>query len=315
MKLIAPDYYASFSCIGSECKHNCCIGWEIDVDDFSFSYYKSLTGNLGEKLKENIFVDDFGAHFVLDHNNRCPFLTSDGLCEIINEIGEVALCDICADHPRFRNSYSNHTEIGIGLSCEEAARIILTNENPVGFITLDNVYKNNKPDKKENEFLSEREFLFSQMQNNKMTFSQKISFLYEQYKLKPFENISQFANDYLKFEHLTKEWPKLLENLASDGITANKILQNIRSEKPFENLLHYFIFRHLKPSLNYDERCATVGAAILSVFIIASVFLQNSDPSIESLIDISRLYSSEIEYSDVNMKLLVDVVKEFNYVC
>ena len=314
MRLIAPNYYTSFSCIGSHCKHNCCIGWEIDVDDFSLSYYKSLNGALGKKLKENIYVDACGAHFALDGNDRCPFLTDDGLCEIINEIGEDALCDICAKHPRFRNSYSDHIEVGIGLACEEAARIILTNKNPVEFITLDNVYKNNKPNQKENEFLSERENLFSQIQNNERTFLQKISFLYERYKLKPFEHISEFARCYLNFEHLTKEWPELLENLASRSIKADKLFENTSYDKPFENLLHYFLFRHLNPSLTYVEMCATVGAAILSVFIIASVFVQKGDPSIESLIDISRLYSSEIEYSDVNMELLVDIVEEFNYV-
>ncbi len=312
MKLIAPDYYTSFSCIGSECKHNCCIGWDIDVDDFSLSYYKSLNGSLGEKLKENIYVDAYGAHFVLDHNDRCPFLAADGLCEIINEIGEDALCDICADHPRFRNLYSVHTEIGIGLSCEEAARIILTDKNPVEFIILDDDCTGDIPNQKEIEFLSEREILFSQIQNKELTFSKKISYLYEQYKLKPFQNISEFAVNYLNFEHLTKEWPELLKNLESGSITVDEILKNMSYDKPFENLLHYFIFRHLTPSLAYEERSATVGAAILSVLIIASVFMQKGDHSIESLIEISRLYSSEIEYSDVNMKLLVDVIKEVN---
>ncbi len=312
MTIIAPDYYPLFSCIGSQCKHNCCIGWEIDIDDFSFSHYKSLTGLLGKKLKENIYVDDFGAHFCLDSNDRCPFLTDDGLCEIINEIGEDALCDICADHPRFRNSYSNHTEIGIGLSCEEAARIILTNKNSVSLITLNDDCIDEIFDQREKHFFTEREKMFELIQKKELTFSQKISFLYNKYKLKPFENISEFARHYLNFEHLTKEWPELVGKLASSNLTQDKLLKNVSYEKPFENLLHYFLFRHLTPSLTYEELCATVGAAILSVLIIASVFVQKGDPSIESLINISRLYSSEIEYSDVNMKLLVNVVKEIN---
>ncbi len=30
-----PAYYKAFRCIGSDCTENCCIGWEIDVDEDS----------------------------------------------------------------------------------------------------------------------------------------------------------------------------------------------------------------------------------------------------------------------------------------
>ena len=42
MKTVAPDYYPNFKCIASECRHNCCIGWEIDIDEDTFEYYKGL---------------------------------------------------------------------------------------------------------------------------------------------------------------------------------------------------------------------------------------------------------------------------------
>ncbi len=32
MKLYAPVYYQKFSCLAGECRHSCCVGWEIDVD-------------------------------------------------------------------------------------------------------------------------------------------------------------------------------------------------------------------------------------------------------------------------------------------
>ena len=31
--LVYPDYYPEFRCSASACKHNCCIGWEIDIDE------------------------------------------------------------------------------------------------------------------------------------------------------------------------------------------------------------------------------------------------------------------------------------------
>ena len=42
MKLYAPSYYKSFKCIADKCRHSCCIGWEIDIDDDTFEYYKTV---------------------------------------------------------------------------------------------------------------------------------------------------------------------------------------------------------------------------------------------------------------------------------
>ena len=129
MNLIMPDYYAQFSCIADRCRHNCCIGWEIDIDEDTLKKYSCVTGELGQRLNSNISLDG-GAHFVLS-NERCPFLNELGLCDIITQIGNEYLCQICADHPRFRNFFDNRVEIGLGLCCEEAARLILSNENKV----------------------------------------------------------------------------------------------------------------------------------------------------------------------------------------
>ena len=44
--------------------------------------------------------------------------------------GENVLCNICKDHPRFRNFRSDRTEVGLGLACEEACRLILNYNEP-----------------------------------------------------------------------------------------------------------------------------------------------------------------------------------------
>ena len=28
-----PDFYGKFKCTAEKCRHSCCIGWEIDIDD------------------------------------------------------------------------------------------------------------------------------------------------------------------------------------------------------------------------------------------------------------------------------------------
>ena len=129
MKQIAPNYYKKFNCIAGNCKDSCCqAGWEIDIDDKTASFYKSIDGGFGDKLNKNI---DFTppAHFKQKNKNSkltCPFLNDEKLCEIYINLGEEHLCQICKDHPRYFEWFKNTKEVGIGLCCEEAARIILT---------------------------------------------------------------------------------------------------------------------------------------------------------------------------------------------
>ena len=66
-----PDYYNKFHCIANKCRHSCCIGWEIDIDQDSFEYYKTVGGILGERLDENIVTEADGtSHFKLCEDER-----------------------------------------------------------------------------------------------------------------------------------------------------------------------------------------------------------------------------------------------------
>lgn len=133
MKIICPDYYDQFRCIASACRHSCCEGWEIDIDRESAERYEKVPGTIGDRLRESMEPapddersDENYAHFRLLPGDRCPFLNGDNLCDLIINLGESSLCQICTDHPRFRNFWNDRIEMGLGLACEEAARIILT---------------------------------------------------------------------------------------------------------------------------------------------------------------------------------------------
>ena len=133
MKTVIPDYYKYFRCIASACRHTCCAGWEIDVDRESAEKYEKVPGTIGDKLRLSMEPapeyernDENYSHFRLLSGDRCPFLREDNLCQLIVELGESSLCQICRDHPRFRNFWNDRVEMGLGLACEEAARIILT---------------------------------------------------------------------------------------------------------------------------------------------------------------------------------------------
>ena len=129
MLLRQPGYFKDFRCIGGACTDSCCIGWEIPIDDETNARYQSRPGAFGERLRAGISAPKDG-HFLL-RDGRCPCLNRQGLCEIILEMGEDALCQICADHPRYYNRLPGRVEAGLGLCCEAAGRLIFSDPRPV----------------------------------------------------------------------------------------------------------------------------------------------------------------------------------------
>ena len=103
MLLITPDYYDDFKCKASACTDNCCIGWEIDIDEYSDAVYSSAEGEFGQFLNECIDRSSDVPSFRLGENERCSLLDENNLCRIITNMGEDCLCDICHMHPRFVN--------------------------------------------------------------------------------------------------------------------------------------------------------------------------------------------------------------------
>ena len=51
MKHLAPAYYGAFTCLADRCRDNCCIGWEVDIDDESLEVYNSVGGEFGDRLR------------------------------------------------------------------------------------------------------------------------------------------------------------------------------------------------------------------------------------------------------------------------
>jgi len=133
MKTMVPYYYKDFKCVASKCTDTCCAGWEIIIDDETYKRYNNVCGEFGERLKSNLTLyEDDEPGFVLQNDN-CPFLNKNNFCDIYTELGEDCLCYTCKTYPRFIEEYGNLREIGISLSCPEAARLILLDSKPVTF--------------------------------------------------------------------------------------------------------------------------------------------------------------------------------------
>ncbi|HHZ05586.1 MAG TPA: hypothetical protein GX401_02170 [Clostridiales bacterium] len=130
-----PWFYKDFNCIGSGCTDNCCIGWEIDIDNKTNSFYQGLNGSFGERLHS--CINNIAQPSFILNDERCPFLNNENLCDVIINLGEKHLCEICKNHPRFYEWFDNLTELGIGLCCEEGCRLLFSNDEPVKFVTFE----------------------------------------------------------------------------------------------------------------------------------------------------------------------------------
>lgn len=118
MKTYAPNYYGKFHCIAGACRHSCCIGWDVYIDEETLCIYENMGGIMGERVRTHLREKEDGTCFEMCDGGRCPMLNERGLCNIILEKGEDFISEICREHPRFYNFFSDRTELGLGLSCE-----------------------------------------------------------------------------------------------------------------------------------------------------------------------------------------------------
>lgn len=306
MKEVYPDYYTDFKCIASKCRHSCCEHWEIDIDEDSYKKYLSFDGKIGEKIKSVIHTEDNVHSFILDKDERCPFLQKDGLCELILQKGENSICKICKEHPRFHNSYLDITETGIGLCCEEAARIIITNKDTVQYIGMDSTHSS---DEHISDALDFRKEIFDILHNKESDYFMKFSQIYSLLGCS-FENfdMNYWVDKYLSLEILDDNWVAILTNLKNNAqlLGSMDYIHSIQSlDFCFTNIFEYFFYRYYPEIIMGSDPFVVLNFCMLSTEIIRSLcILKNAQTgllSVSDIIEYARMYSSEIEYSDSNI--------------
>ena len=305
MKLIAPDYYESFTCLADRCLHTCCAGWEIDVDPDALAAYDCAPGNFGRRLAANIDRITQPPHFILAEDERCPFLNRHGLCDIILELGKDALCQICADHPRFRNHFADHTEIGLGLCCEAAADLVLRQISPLRLVLLSDDGKSVSPDPDEKALLALRDELFAILRERSLSIAARLDRVLRRCgisgKSRP---LSEWAALFEDLECLDASWRDRLPLLRQPEPS---LPDDPSLQLPLEQLCAYLLYRHLPGALEDGRLQERAAFAVLTVRVIWT--LCAATPSLEALADAARQYSAEIEYSDENLARLLDALR------
>lgn len=309
MKTYAPSYYKSFKCIADQCRHSCCIGWDVYIDQDTAELYKNSTDPFGQYISQSMCHTDDGFCFEMNEKRRCPFLDQKGLCSIITKKGEDFLCEICKEHPRFYNVFSHRYEVGLGLSCEEAARIILSQKKPAELVVVSEDETDELELSVQEEYiLKKRKELLNILHSPAFPMEKKVELMLDSSQCCfPDLTPNEWAGVLEKLERLDDKW--------NDAISLLKALPTQQSLPEFdvqmENLLEYFIFRHVSSAWDEEELAAAVGFSVLGYKIINWLCigekLKKGVCSFEKLCDFARMYSAEIEYSEENTSFLLEL--------
>ncbi len=292
MKTVVPHYYRSFKCIADKCHHSCCVGWQIGIDEDTLERYRTLEGEMGEIIRDSIEWSD-APHFKLCDDDRCPHLRENGLCRIISRLGEDALCEICDRHPRFFNYYEDRVEIGLGLCCEEACRLVLEEREPFVLVSEGT----GEDTDEESAIFAERDSIIHRIFRENGTFNEKVQRLLDEYDAELIEtSAEEWAMFYQTLERLDEDWTGMLNKLGSFYDVAIDEIERWEWDSQLQNIFAYFIYRYTPRALEEEGFSTVLKLAAHCAFIIRAVAVVCDC----SLAEVLRMYSSEVEYSDEN---------------
>ncbi len=301
MDLYAPEYYTSFVCIADKCRHSCCVGWEIDVDGEALKKYESAKESYAQKVIDSIEGGDT-PHFALGKDERCPHLRADGLCRIILEMGVGYLCNICREHPRFYNYASTRKEVGLGLVCEEACRIILTSDDYATMLKIGEAIEiaESYADTDSNfDALTEREKIYALLSDASLPYVQRLDAIGREYSVSPSNIPDKRWRELLScLEYLNDEDRKLFSLYSSNKETPPEL------EKYLQRALAYFIFRHVTPAFDLNDLSSSLGLSLFLERLLCSAIVAGKDFGESAIFDVARRLSEELEYSEENTEAI-----------
>ena len=274
MSVWYPSFYPAFRCRADRCRHSCCRGWEIDVDEDSAELYRSLSGELGDELRQALFSDEEGWHFRLDDEERCPFLESDGLCRLIKRLGEEALCDICALHPRFFEELDADELWGLGLSCEEATALLLK-EKELRFVCRESGESLDLP--------GLLRYVGLAVPPETLRYRTRIDE----------ERRREILRRFGKTEPIDDRWPGELRLLGSAP------LPEPRDDRPHQRIYEYILYRQIERAEEWRWASIADYAALCTDFVALWDALE------EDTAEHLRRFSEQIEYSTENVEILM----------
>ena len=282
MTNIDAEIYSEFKCKADKCKHSCCKGWEIDIDEDTLGYYKSLDTELGNEIRQNIH-EGKDAFFILTDDKRCPFLKYNGLCKIIEELGEDGLCDICRLHPRFFENINDYNLAGVGMSCEKATELLFE-KKCLNFIICDS--------QKVISFTDLLKMLEIDISQDYLNLANIIPEYLDEAKIEKILNIFDIT------EPIDSTWKK--EVLQIKECYKNHLDNKDNLDvKKYELIYQYILFRQLELIQKYGVK------KIIDYAIYSIIFIMLYAKTFRDDIEAVRRWSEQIEYDEDNVIIIM----------
>lgn len=140
--MLVPKYVTQFQCLGPECPDTCCAGWSINIDKETFQGYRRVVQPQLKPLIQEYLIqvdkNSYAKHAQLGlrkADTHCGLHSPDKLCMVQQHLGEDALSDTCYIYPRSVVQFGDRLEQSLTLSCPEAARLALTQDDAFEFVT------------------------------------------------------------------------------------------------------------------------------------------------------------------------------------
>ena len=290
---IYPTIYHKFQCKADQCENTCCQLWTIDIDEPTAERYHSMTGSLGESLRQAITVDDEGSHFIFSKAQpMCPLLNEKGLCKVVLELGEEGLCDTCHMHPRFYKYIEDLELCGVGLSCEASVEL-LAQQEPMDFLlfTIEDDHNEFKPEERltlHNIF----ELLAFDLDPNLFQYTPKPSK----------QSFKELLDLYKQTEPIDENWTAQVNTLSSklDQLIAS-VQTYIQQEDMslFNTVYQYILYRQIDMLSDYSLESILAYAKDGTDYILIASALEG-----QPLKQVAR-WSQQIEYDEDNVELLL----------
>lgn len=319
MRLITPEYFKDFKCVGGKCPDNCCIGWEVRADPETLEKYDSInpTGELFTRLCKHLKRGDGEAVIEMSEDGRCPFLNKDNLCDIIITLGESAIPEICREHPRYFVPLGSRVFGGVGLSCDAAARLVFSESGAHRYIVdeCDGFAEEICDEELLEQILAKKQIIIDKLCEKESSVKEKLSFAME--KISPLcdcgekltlPDVENLTSVFASFEYLDSAFcyrvmSALSGNFSLDGLT--KI-----QEKYLSRICIYFIDRYLLQAAVFGDVLEKLAVVIVSTVAIACLFIAEGAGDLDSCVRIAREYSREVEYNEENVAKIEDAAEE-----
>lgn len=309
--MYCPEYFSTFNCIAGDCTDSCCrAGWEITVDDYT---YNACISKLGDYFAERVCkAPDGDIIYKLDADGNCPFLNSDGLCELYIKTGEMT--EICQNYPRFYEEYDGFTEAGVSISCPEAQRLI--------FLANSDNYRfdgETSDDELLNILLSHRAKAYDMIDSAQTPEVALLEILLDAYALQEYIDTGIPTEEHFPDEkepvdaepvlraacEMVLDRTDILYDCWKEALSKEIHIKQIAPEKR-KAYLQYLIFRHYLKAINSEDILSQVEFIAL-VYLLPMVLDGDYDT-------LCRIAAKELEHDADNREALLESLFDCEYV-